>query len=68
MAETLNLQMVLKLAGSLDNVLDLGTATLPFAKDYTKTFSNGTGATGDLLHVASNTGSITYDVWIWGEV
>lgn len=166
MAEALNLQMVLKMIGSLENAIDLSTPIQPFSTDYSKAFSNGTGAnqgnmlwqdqrttdttgeeldlaggltsafgttitfaavkgvlivassansgnvvvsrpasnglvlfaaasdalaglkpggvflftdpsaagltvtagTGDLLKVAASTGSITYDIWIWGEV
>ncbi len=44
MAEALSLDMVLKLSGSLDNALDLTVATSPYALNYSKSFSNGTGA------------------------
>lgn len=26
-----------------------------------------TASTGDLLHVAASSGTVTYDVWVWGE-
>ena len=44
MAEALSLQLVLKLIGQVENALDLSTPVDPFNKDYTRSFSNGTGA------------------------
>jgi hypothetical protein len=46
MAEALNLQITLKVAGALTNALDLSTPTQAFATDYSSLliFGNGTGA------------------------
>lgn len=45
MAEVVtSLQVVFKLIGTLTNTLDLSVSTDSIAKDYTLTYSNGTGA------------------------
>ena len=46
MAEALNLQITLKIAGALTNAIDLSTPTQAFATDYSSllVFGNGTGA------------------------
>lgn len=44
MAEALNLQVVVKLIGSLTNVLDLSAPSDPLSRDYSLVFADGTGA------------------------
>lgn len=44
MAEVLNLQVALKLLGTLENAIDLSTPVQTIASDFTLTYGNGTGA------------------------
>jgi hypothetical protein len=44
MAESLNLQLIFKLIGSVENALDLSIPVQAINSDYSTTFSNGTGA------------------------
>ena len=44
MAEAVNLQVVLKLVGTMSKALDLTTSTDDIAKDYTIIYGDGTGA------------------------
>lgn len=44
MAEAVSLQVVFKLLGSMTNALDLTTPSDAISADYSKTYSNGTGA------------------------